>query len=453
MLLTLAALAVVLGPLIFVHEMGHFLAAKAVGVQVLRFSIGFGRPLWRRRQGETEYWLSWIPLGGYVKLATLEEEGPAGALEGGAAAVPIDPARVIERKSVPARLVVMLAGVTMNLVLAFAIYAGVAATVGSPQLATTQLDSVTASALPPGAEGLAALRHGDRILRLNGDTVRSWNDLIEGIVGGGTDLTFAVAGRADPLRVQLRDGSARARQQLAQALVRLEPPRLGLLEPGRPAIRAGLRPGDLILRANGDTIRSWNDVLHAVWNSPGKPIRFDVRRDTAVLPITVTPEPRTETDTASPRPHVYGAIGAGQDPPTIHVRESLAHALVTGSEETINRVRVVLGFLKGLVLGQLSPRDVGGPILVGQISGQVARLGIDWFLTFVAFFSVNLAVLNLVPIPVLDGGQVLFLLIEAVRRRPLSVELRTRLAQIGFLVVLGLMALALANDVLRILPH
>jgi len=135
------------------------------------------------------------------------------------------------------------------------------------------------------------------------------------------------------------------------------------------------------------------------------------------------------------------------------VRESLGHALVTGSEETINRVRVVLGFLKGLVLGQLSPRDVGGPILVGQISGQVARLGIDWFLTFVAFFSVNLAVLNLVPIPVLDGGQVLFLLIEAVRRRPLSVELRTRLAQIGFLVVLGLMALALANDVLRILPH
>ena len=453
MLLTLAALAVVLGPLIFVHEMGHFLAAKVVGVQVLRFSIGFGRPLWRRRRGETEYWLSWIPLGGYVKLATLEEEGPAGALEGGAAAVPIDPARVIERKSVPARLVVMLAGVTMNLVLAFAIYAGVAATVGSPQLATTQLDSVTASALPPGAEGLAALRHGDRILRLNGDTVRSWNDLIEVIVGGRPDLTFAVAGRAEPLRVQLRDGSLRARQQLAQALVRLEPPRLGLLEPGRPAIRAGLRPGDLILRANGDTIRSWNDVLHAVWNSPGKPIRFDVRRDTTVFRITVTPEPRTETDTASPRPHVYGAIGAGQEPPTIHVRESLAHAFVTGSEETINRVRVVLGFLKGLVLGQLSPRDVGGPILVGQISGQVARLGIDWFLTFVAFFSVNLAVLNLVPIPVLDGGQVLFLLIEAVRRRPLSVELRTRLSQIGFLVVLGLMALALANDVLRILPH
>jgi len=290
-------------------------------------------------------------------------------------------------------------------------------------------------------------------VRLNGDTVRTWNDLIEGIVSGGTDLDFAVAGRAEPLHVHLQDGSLRARQQLAQALVRLEPPRLGLLEPGRPAIRAGLSPGDLIVRANGDTIRSWNDVLHAVWNSPGKPIRFDVRRDTALLRITVTPEPRTETDTASPRPHVYGAIGAGPDPPTIHVRESLGRAVVTGYEETIARVSLVLGFLKGLVLGQLSPRDIGGPILVGQISGQVVRLGIERFLTFVAFFSVNLAVLNLVPVPVLDGGQVLFLLIEAVRRKPLSVEVRARLAQIGFLVVLGLMALALVNDVLRILPR
>src|SRR5438445_390424 len=241
-----------------------------------------------------------------------------GRLRVGQIAGPIVPARAIEGKSVPARLVVMLAGVTMNLVLAFAIYAGVAATIGSPQLATTQVDSVTASVLPAGAEGLAALRHGDRIVRLNGDTVRTWNDLIEGIVSGGTDLDFAVAGRTEPLHVHLGDVSLRARQQLAQALVRLEPPRLGLLEPGRPAIRAGLKPGDLILRANGDTIRSWNDVLHAVWNSPGKPIRFDVRRDTTVLRITVTPEPRTETDTASPRPHVYGATGAGPDPPPIH---------------------------------------------------------------------------------------------------------------------------------------
>jgi regulator of sigma E protease len=253
--------------------------------------------------------------------------------------------------------------------------------------------------------------------------------------------------------VRLRDGSLRTRQDLAQALVRLEPPRLGLLEPGRPAIRAGLEPGDLILRANGDTVRSWNDVLHTVWRSPGTPIRFDVLRDGTVLQITVVPETRTERDTASPRPPTYGAIGAGQDPPTVHVRERLDRAVVTGFEETVTRTRIVLGFLRGLALGQMSARDVGGPILVGQISGQVARLGFDWFLTFMAFFSVNLAILNLLPIPILDGGQILFLLIEAVRRKPLSVAVRVRLTRIGFAVLLGIMALAIANDVLRVLPR
>jgi regulator of sigma E protease len=452
-LLTLAAVAVVLGVLIFVHELGHFAAAKAVGVQVLRFSIGFGPPIVQWRRGETAYWLAWVPLGGYVKLATLEEEGPAGAIEGRVTGVAIDPQRVIERKPMWARLLVMVAGVTMNMLLAFAIYFGLAATVGSPELATTQIDSVTVAALPPGAEPLAALRFGDRVVRLNGDTVRTWNDLLDGIIDGPTDLSFEIAGRPEPLRVRLRDGSLRTRQQLAQALVRLEPPRLGLLEPGRPAIRAGLKPGDLILRADGDTIRSWNDVLHTVWRSPGKPIRFDVLRDGTVLQITVVPETRTETDTASPRPPSYGAIGAGQDPPTVHVRERLDRAAVTGFQETVTRTRIVLGFLRGLVLGQMSARDVGGPILVGQISGQVARLGLDWFLTFMAFFSVNLAILNLLPIPILDGGQILFLLIEAVRRKPLSVQLRMRLTQIGFALLLGIMALALANDVLRVLPR
>src|SRR6266536_5617082 len=175
MLLTLAAFAVVLGPLIFVHEAGHFLAAKAVGIQVLRFSIGFGRPLLSWRRGETEYWISWLPLGGYVKMAGLEDEGIAGGLEGGKADVPVDPARAFDRQPVWKRTIVILAGVTMNVVFAFCVYAGIAATVGSPELASTEIDSVTARALPPGAEALATLKFGDRIVRVNGDTVRSWN--------------------------------------------------------------------------------------------------------------------------------------------------------------------------------------------------------------------------------------------------------------------------------------
>ena len=163
MLLTLAALAVVLGPLIFVHEMGHFLAAKAVGIQVLRFSIGFGRPIFSWRRGETEYWLSWLPLGGYVKMAGLEDEGVAGGVEGGKSDVPVDPARAFDRQPLWKRTVVILAGVTMNALLAVALYSGLYGTVGAERIATTQIDTVYVSELPAGASAMAALSRGDRI--------------------------------------------------------------------------------------------------------------------------------------------------------------------------------------------------------------------------------------------------------------------------------------------------
>jgi len=141
MLLTLGSLVVVLGVLISVHEFGHFIVAKLVGIQVLRFSLGFGRPVIQWRRGETEYWISWIPLGGYVKMAGLEEEGMVGELEGGKAAVPIDPARAFDQKPLPARIAVILAGVTMNLFLAFAIYTGLVAIGGEPRLAMTSGDA------------------------------------------------------------------------------------------------------------------------------------------------------------------------------------------------------------------------------------------------------------------------------------------------------------------------
>lgn len=451
--LTLAALAVVLGVLIFVHEMGHFVAAKLVGIQVLRFSLGFGRPIVAWRRGETEYWISWLPLGGYVKMAGLEDEGMQGSLEGGKSEIPIDPARAFDRQPVWKRIIVILAGVTMNVVFAFLVYTGIAATVGSPELASTAIDSVTTRALPAGTEALARLKFGDRIVGVNSDPVRSWNDVLDHFLTGPTTLRIDVAGSAEPLIVHLPDGGLATREAVAQALVRLDPPRLGLLDPGRPANRAGLKPGDLLLRANGDTLRSWSDVLRTVWRSARKPLRFAVLRGDQVLEISIVPEARVETDSTSPRPKIYGAIGAGPDPPTIHVREPLGRALGSGASETAARGLLVLGFLKALVLGQLSPREVGGPILVGQISGQVARLGLDWFLTFMAFFSINLAILNLLPIPILDGGQLVFLIAEAVRRKPLPLELRQRLTQIGFVLLLGIMVLALTNDALRIFPR
>jgi len=452
MLLMIGALLVVIGPLIFVHELGHFLVAKAAGIQVLRFSLGFGRPLVAWQWGETEYWISWIPLGGYVKMAGLEDEGVAGELEGGQSSVPVDQARAFDHKPLWARMAVILAGVTMNLVFAFLIYAGLTLTLGEPRLALVPIDSVNATGLPPGAEGLATLHHGDRILRINGDTVRSLDAIQEAVLQQAGALRFDVAGRAAPLVVDV-DSSTATRVALLRALTWLEPPRVGVVVPGMPANRAGLRVGDMIVRVNGDTARSWSVVLHVLWRSPAKPVTLDVLRGDSVVHLVVTPARQEDKDSIPPRPKIYGQIGAERDPPVTHVRQTLAGAARAGVAQVAFRVRVVAGMVKGLVVGELSVREVGGPILIAQVSGQVARLGLERFLDFLAFFSVNLAVLNLLPIPLLDGGQVAFVLAEGVRRRPLPLNVRLRLQQIGFVLLVCLMLFAIGNDVVRSFFH
>jgi regulator of sigma E protease len=456
MLLMIGALLIVIGPLIFVHELGHFLVAKAAGIQVLRFSLGFGRPLVAWMWGETEYWISWIPLGGYVKMAGLEEEGMAGELEGGKSSVPVDPARAFDHKPLWTRMAVILAGVTMNLVFAFLIYAGLTLTLGEPRLALVPIDSVNAAGLPPGAEGLATLRHGDRILRINGDTVATWNDLQERLLDGPDTIRLDVEGRPAPVVVRFPPlpGGQGVREQAVRALRPLLPPTIGVVNPGQPAARMGLRGGDVVVRAGADTVRSWDEMVRAVRRSPGKPLALQVRRGDSVLAITVVPEVQTEPDSAG-RPRTIGVIGAAPDPrlPVVRVPVGVAAAIAGAVQQTAWQVAAIATTVKRLVLGQLPARDLGGPILIAQMSGQMVRLGLDAFLRFIAFFSVSLAVLNLLPIPVLDGGQAVFLLAEGVMRRPLSVRLRMRLTQVGFLVILGIMALAIANDVLRNIPR
>lgn len=447
-MLSFVAFIVVIGVLILVHEAGHFFVAKAVGVQVLRFAIGFGPPLLRARRGETEYWLCAVPLGGYVKMAGLEDEGVAGELEGGKSDVAIDPERAFDRKPIWARLLVMVAGVTMNVILAFVIYSGLGLVLGTPEIATTRVDSVATARLPAGTEALGTLAFGDQIVRVNGDTVATWNDFARGVASAGDTLRLEVAGRPDPVTVSLDEGAV-DRRALARAIAPLIPARIGIVDPGRPAARSGLRPDDLVVRANGDTIRSWTELLHAIWYSPGRTLRLDVQRREQLLRVAVVPDSQVEADTTSPRPAVYGQIGAYQNLPTTYVREPLGPALVSGARQTAVAGLTIVVFLKQLFVGERSVRELGGPILIGQISGQVARLGIDSFLIFLAFFSVQLAVLNILPIPVLDGGHVVFLLAEAVLGKPVPLVWRIRLLNVGFWALVGIMLLALGNDVLR----
>ena len=289
--MSIVALLIVIGVLIFVHELGHFIAAKAVGIQVLRFSIGFGPPIVQWRRGETEYRLAWVPLGGYVKMAGLEDEGMAGELEGKADGVAVDPERAFDRKPVWARVIVLSAGVAMNAVLAFAIFAGLGVAYGAPQNSTTQVDTVLTGQLPPGAEALGTLRFGDRIIRINGDSVGAWSDVGRAVFDSTvTELRVEVAGRPDPVVARIGDGSRQARRDLYEAIAAYSPPKLGVVETGRPGHRAGLRVNDLILRANGDTVRSWHELVTLVRGSPDVAVKFDVLRKGRVVPVTVVPE-------------------------------------------------------------------------------------------------------------------------------------------------------------------
>ncbi len=445
-MLSLLAFIVVVGVLIFVHELGHFIAAKALGVQVLRFSLGIGPAIERLtfRRGETEYGISWLPIGGYVAMATLEEEGTTQALEGGAPKLPIDPERVFEKRPLWARAIIMVAGVTMNMLFAIGVFAILAGAVGVNHIPTTQVDSVWASELPKGAEALATLHRGDRVLSINGTAPATWDDIQERLLTVTPPIRIAIEGRA-PLVLEVpMDGDART--AMIDALDPFLPPVLRAVVPGSPAARAGLRPGDRVIAVNGDSVSSWLQFSRITRAHAGVPLRLQLVRDGAPVVAEVTPEQQKVTDPHTGKDVEGGLIGVAQ--PVQHRAFGVGEALAEGVRRTMHVSGQVLEALKGLITGKLSLKELGGPIRIGQVSGEAARQGTGPLVGLMALLSINLAILNLLPIPVLDGGGLMLLAAEAIRRRPLSRELRIRLTNAGLLVVGAVMLFAITNDVI-----
>jgi len=448
-LLTILAFLIVIGPLIFVHELGHFVAAKALGVQVIRFSLGIGPAIKSLtfRRGETEYGLSWLPIGGYVSMATLEEQGAAQQLEGGAPGVglAIDPERVFEKRPIWARAIILLAGVTMNALFAFAIYTTVAATMGVDRTPITRVDTVWASELPEGARALGDLRRGERITAVAGARVASWEDLLERLFAAPSPIRVEVDGRPEPLHlvVPLEEAS---RGALVGALAPLFPPVVGAIADG-PASRSSLKTGDTVVAVNGAAVASWFQFTRIVRASANQPLLLTIHRAGTIHTIPVTPERREVTDPHTRQRGPGGYLGISPDVPVEHVHYGLLGAIGEGGRRTGQVSGQVVGAVIGLITGQISVRELGGPIRIGQVSGEAARLGVGPLIGLIAALSINLAILNLLPIPVLDGGGLLLLLAEAIRRRPLSVELRTRITNVGLIVVTAIMLFAISNDV------
>lgn len=442
--MTILAAVVVLGVLIFVHELGHFLVAKRSGVGVLKFSLGFGPKLVGVKRGETEYLVSALPLGGYVKMIG---EDPSDQ-----SAEAADPSRSFSRKSVGTRAMIILAGPLANLLLPVVIFWGVFTFVGQPYflpiIGTPEKGS-------PAAQ--AGLLPGDRVEALDGARIERWNE-VEAAVQESSgrpltltmkreDRTFAV--RLEPRAVTARDIFGQETKTWDLGLQPLLSTVIGQVLPGHVAEQAGLRSGDRIVALNGTPVAEWEQLAKTIHASPGKVVRLTVEREGRRFDVEVTPR-ATKQRSAGGEDEI-GLIGIGPAPESQYLRLNPASALVAGVKKTAElSVLIVQGFVK-LIQAKISPTTIGGPILIAQMAGEVVQRGPVELLSFTALLSINLAILNLLPIPVLDGGHLLFSLIESLRGRPISLRKREIAQQVGMVLLVGLMIFAFYNDIFRLL--
>jgi regulator of sigma E protease len=443
------AFLVAIGVLVAVHEYGHFWMARRLGIRVLRFSIGFGRPLWSRRGADdTEYVLAAIPLGGYVKLLD-EREGP------------VDPAmasRAYNRKPVWMRILVLLAGPIANFVFAVVAY-WVLFIAGIPAL-----KPVVGEVEPQSIAARAGLRAGDEIVAVGGRETATREATVLAILdelmkGGAIGLELrGPDGGERPADLQL-DGDRRALTEPGALLPGIGfdfwypeiPAKVGKVIAGSPAERAGLREGDEILALDGTPIKDFEALVRQVQPRPGERIELTLQRDGATLVVPVQVESHRENN------RLIGRIGLQPAPPaelpegmrTVE-RHGPVGALVRATEKTWDMSALTVRMLWNVAVGEVSVKNLSGPINIAEYAGFSARQGFLAFLSFLAIVSVSLFVLNLLPIPILDGGQIVFQLAELAKGSPLSERAQALGQQIGLLLLLVLMSFAFYNDLSRL---
>jgi regulator of sigma E protease len=464
MLAVLAPL-IVFGLVIFIHELGHFVAAKLAGVYAPRFSIGFGPALWRKRHGETEYVLAALPLGGYVRMASRHDAETA-FIEGGEetdglkpgdagydpeAMMPFGPKPVpehrwFESKSLAARLFIMIAGVTMNILLAFVIYSAINITYGAQVIGTRVVDGVRPL---DNAPSLAALRAGDTISGVNGKIVHNWDEVVEGIVAApGGKVTIRT--QRGEVSVPVGTAGAPTAEQLVRSIDFYIPPVIGEVLPGSAAMKAGLRVGDTVVSIGQQPVRGWSTLVERVSASAGIDLPFEVRRGSRLVPLTIRPQATTERDPATAQTRTVGRIGAKPEDVTIRQPLGLTDGIEAGARQTWFVSTSIVDVVKKLFTGGISVRELGGPIAITRASVAAGQSGLVHIFLLIAMISVNVAVLNLLPIPILDGGQMLINIAESAKGSAFSARTREYILRVGLAAILLIFAMSTFNDVVKL---
>lgn len=451
MITTVLAFLLTLGVLIVVHEWGHYRVAKACDVKVLRFSVGFGRVLWRKRRGETEFVVCALPLGGYVRM--LDER------EGGVA--PHERDRAFNRKPLLQRAAIVAAGPAANLVLAVLLVAA------SHWIGVQEPKAVLGTPVAGSLAEAAGLRSGDWVRASSADggewdDVESMADLrwrITRAALDGEDLRLMVSDRAGHgnRTARLALHTLPSREVDASTLQRIglggpySEPVIGEVQPGGPAFDAGVAKGDRVLAINGQPVADAQALREriraAVVGSLGERQRWEVERDGRPLVLEV--QPRVVDDQGTPRGRIDAYVGGPAE--IVTVRRGPVDGLVRGVERTWEISVLTLRMIGRMLIGEASIRNLSGPITIADVAGQSVQQGLAYYLGFLALVSVSLGVLNLLPLPMLDGGHLMYYLFEGVTGRPVSDAWLERLQRGGIAVLLVMMSVALFNDVARLL--
>ncbi len=449
-LISVLAFVVTLGILVTVHEMGHFWVARRLGVKVLRFSIGFGKPLWSRRSGpdNTELVVAAVPLGGYVKMLD-EREGDVR---------PEELERAFNRQSLASRSAIIAAGPMVNFLFAVLAY-WLMYVIGVPGIRP-----VVAEVAPASIAAQAELRDGDEIIAVDRRSTPTWEAVLMALLKGVLNedsLELQVQTEAGEYRHVILDLGGQTNLLDDEDLLS----RLGI-QPWRPKIpavidrlvadsaaeRAGFMPGDRVISVDDAAVKDWRDWVEIVQAHPDQPLRVIVERGTELLVLSVRPEAVKTSE------GVVGRIGAVAKIPEDlgeHLRTKqrfgLVAALPAALSKTWDMSVMIVKTLWKMVVGQVSFRNISGPITIAEFAGQSASIGLATFLGFLALVSISLGVLNLLPIPILDGGHLMYNLIEFIKGSPVSEQVQAFGQQIGVAALLALMALAFYNDLARIL--